>query len=176
MRATGGVRFVSAVDSNNNNTAGVSLAAGGSAWSSISDRAAKANFKPVDSEEIVKGLAAIRVETWNYKSQDPSIRHIGPMPQDFKAAFKVGEDDKHITTIDSEGVAVAAIQGLYKMMREKDAEIAAQRAQLKSVREQVRALQSKQATLERQVDQIGSLKARLDLLEHETNLKTASIR
>jgi hypothetical protein len=120
-RATGGVRFVSSVDGFGNSTAGVSLAAGGSAWASISDRNAKANFKPVDSEQILRQLSRIPVETWNYKTQKTSIRHIGPMAQDFSSAFKVGEDDKHITTIDSEGVALAAIQGLYRILREKDA-------------------------------------------------------
>ncbi len=48
---------------------------------------------------------------------------MGPMAQDFHAAFKIGEDDKHITTIDSEGVAVAAIQGLYEMIKDRDREL-----------------------------------------------------
>jgi hypothetical protein len=41
-----------------------------------------------------------------------SRRHIGPMAQDFYSAF--GLDDKRITTIDEGGVALAAIQGLYR--------------------------------------------------------------
>ena len=52
------------------------------------------------------------MQTWNLKSQDPAIRHIGPMAQDFYAAFNVGEDDKHINSVDADGVALAAIQGL----------------------------------------------------------------
>jgi hypothetical protein len=38
------------------------------------------------------------------------VRHIGPMAQDFYAAFGVGEDDRHITSIDEDGVALAAIK------------------------------------------------------------------
>lgn len=38
--------------------------------------------------------------------------HLGPMAQDFHAAFNVGMDDKHMATVDEEGVALAAIQGL----------------------------------------------------------------
>ena len=38
--------------------------------------------------------------------------HIGPMAQDFKAAFYPGSDDKSITTLEADGVAFAAIQGL----------------------------------------------------------------
>ena len=45
------------------------------------------------------------------------------MAQDFHAAFKVGMDDKHIATVDEEGVALAAIQGLNEKLNEKDAEI-----------------------------------------------------
>jgi len=32
------------------------------------------------------------------------------MAQDFRAAFDLGEDDKHISTIDEGGVALAAVQ------------------------------------------------------------------
>src|SRR5207244_10667510 len=76
-RATGGVRFVTAVDSNGNPTAGVQVAAGGGSWSSISDRAAKANVVSVDGREVLARLASIPVTSWNYLSQDVSIRHIG---------------------------------------------------------------------------------------------------
>jgi len=62
--------------------------------------------------------------TWNYKSQAASVRHIGPMAQDFHAAFCVGESELGITTIDADGVALAAIQGLHEIVKEKDARIA----------------------------------------------------
>jgi hypothetical protein len=63
------------------------------------------------------------IATWSYKSQDVSIRHMGPMAQDFAEAFDVGEDQQHISTVDADGVALAAIQGLNSRLREKDAEI-----------------------------------------------------
>jgi regulator of replication initiation timing len=34
------------------------------------------------------------------------------MAQDFYAAFHVGEDDRHITSIDEDGVALASIKAL----------------------------------------------------------------
>jgi len=52
-------------------------------------------------------------------------RHIGPMAQDFQAAFGVGADDKHIATVDADGVALAAIQGLNEILKEKESRIAA---------------------------------------------------
>jgi len=59
-------------------------------------------------------LERIPITRWRYKAQAPSIWHLGPMAQDFRAAFGLGEDRRHIDTIDSEGVALAAIQGLYR--------------------------------------------------------------
>jgi hypothetical protein len=137
-RAAGGVYFYSASD----NGTGVRLAPGGGDWLAISDRNAKANFTPVDTQAIAARVAALPVETWNYKSQDASIRHIGPMAQDFHAAFGVGEDERYIGTTDADGVALAAIQGLYQMLREKDALIS-------TLQEQHASLEARVAALER---------------------------
>jgi hypothetical protein len=63
------------------------------------------------------------IATWSYKNEG-SIRHIGPVAQDFSTAFGVGYDDKTIATIDADGVALAAIQGLHQMMQQQDREIA----------------------------------------------------
>jgi hypothetical protein len=126
-RATGGVRFVSAVDTSGNPATGVALAAGGGSWSSLSDRNSKENFAAVDSREVLERLCAMPVSTWNYKTQPPATRHIGPMAQDFARAFGVGEDNRHITGIDADGVALAAIQGLNEKLesalREKNEEL-----------------------------------------------------
>ena len=61
------------------------------------------------------------------------------MAQDFKAAFHVGEDDKHITTIDADGVALSAIQGLYRILKEKDARILELEARLARIEERLSA-------------------------------------
>jgi hypothetical protein len=114
-RTTGGARFISAIDGTTGApTAGVSLAAGGGSWSSLSDRAAKRGFSGVDRGALLRRLDRVPISRWGYKAQAPSIRHLGPMAQDFRAAFGLGEDSRHIDTIDSEGVALAAIQGLYR--------------------------------------------------------------
>lgn len=57
-------------------------------------------------------------------SQSEDIQHIGPMAQDFHAAFSVGDDERTISTIDPDGVALAAIQELAKLSQQKDAKIA----------------------------------------------------
>lgn len=93
-------------------TTGVSLPAGGGSWVSLSDVHMKENFAAVDGEELLTRLRGVPITSWNYKTQDSKIRHIGPMAQDFAAAFHVGEDDKHIATIDPDGVALAGVQAL----------------------------------------------------------------
>jgi hypothetical protein len=78
---------------------------------SASDRNLKENFEPVSSREVLEKVVALPVSTWNFKA-DPGSRHLGPMAQDFYAAFQVGPDEKHIAVVDEGGVALAAIQGL----------------------------------------------------------------
>ena len=118
-RASGGVYFYT----NSTLTTYAYLAAGSGSWASGSDRNLKENVAEVDSKQLLARLAQVPVTTWNYTSQDDSIRHIGPMAQDFYAAFGVGEDDTHITTIDADGVALAAIQGLYAENQELKAQV-----------------------------------------------------
>ncbi len=129
-------------------TAGVLLPTGGNAWSSVSDRAAKENFAPVDGREVLDRLASIPIQTWNYKSQDAAIRHIGPVAQDFYAAFGVGEDDKHISTIDADGVALAAIQGLDSLSKEQAARIDELEAENALLRQRLNSLEARMAALE----------------------------
>jgi hypothetical protein len=78
---------------------------------SSSDRNAKENFAAVNAREMLEKVASLPLSSWNYKA-DPGTRHVGPMAQDFHAAFNVGPDDKRIATVDADGVALAAIQGL----------------------------------------------------------------
>src|SRR5207245_2609730 len=124
VRATGGAAFATAIDVNGNVTAGVHVLSGDTAWSSISDKNAKKNFQPVDSKVVLEKLAAIPVQNWNYKWEaDTDTPHLGPMAQDFKATFYPGRDDKSISTLEFDGVELAAIQGLNQKLNEKDAEI-----------------------------------------------------
>jgi hypothetical protein len=110
-----------------------------------SDRNAKQNITGVSPAGILDEVLQLPVSQWSYKA-DPATRHIGPMAQDFHAAFNVGTDDKHIAPIDEGGVALAAIQGLAKQMQAENA-----------------ALRTESATLRAENE---DLKARLERLEH----------
>jgi trimeric autotransporter adhesin len=121
-------------------TAGVTLAPGGGSWTSVSDRNMKANFAAVDARAILRGVLSLPISTWNYKTQDKSVRHIGPMAQDFFAAFKLGEGDKTITTVDPDGVALAAIQGLHEELKDRDVKIEVLQRQVKQQQGQIEDL------------------------------------
>jgi len=108
IRAIGGVRIYT----NSNLTSGVTLAAGGNAWVAVSDSTKKRNIRLVDTREILKKVDELPIKQWSYKSQDPSIEHVGPMAQDFWKLFHLGEDSLGISTIDPDGIALAAIQEL----------------------------------------------------------------
>jgi len=137
--ARGGSRFFTDA----NGTVGVGVAPGSGSWSTLSDRNMKDEVTPVDSADVLARVLALPIATWRYKTQD-GVRHMGPMAQDFHAAFGLGVNEKLIDQVDPDGVALAAIQGLAarvaekdaaieELRREKDAELAEQRAQLNAV-------------------------------------------
>ena len=95
-----------------------------------SDRAGKANFASVDPADMLARVRDLPISAWNYATDDPAVRHIGPMAQDFAAAFGVGADDRHIHPIDGQGVALAAIQGLGREIEALRAENAGLAARL----------------------------------------------
>ena len=148
VRATGGVRFVSAIDAAGNPAAGVHLPEGSGSWESFSDRNAKTDFAPVDGRKILEYVMRLPLSTWSYKTQSPSIRHIGPMAQDFYIIFGVGEDDKYISSVDADGIALAALQGLYQIMQDKDAQMKAQQQRIEAMETELAAQQNRLATLE----------------------------
>ena len=91
-------------------------------FSSSSDRNVKTNFSAVEPRAVLAKVAALPILRWYYQ-QDAATPHIGPMAQDFKAAFYPGSDDKSITTLEADGVAFAAIQGLNQKVEQKETEI-----------------------------------------------------
>jgi hypothetical protein len=145
-RASGGTTFYS----NEAMTNGVTLAAGGGTWASLSDRNAKTTIVPADDDGILARVATLPVSTWQYASER-GVRHVGPMAQDFYAAFGVGADDRHITSIDEDGVALASIKAL-------DGELHRENA----------GLRTRVAALESKVSEIDALRRELRRLEAKT--------
>jgi hypothetical protein len=107
-RGCGGIKFYTT----QNLSAGVEVAPGAGSWSSISDRNRKENFLALSGDDVLWRLRAVPVTTWNYRSQERRIRHIGPMAQDLHAAFGVGESDLLISSVDIDGINMAGVKAL----------------------------------------------------------------
>ena len=109
-------------------------------FNNTSDRNVKENFTPVEPREMLEKVVALPITRWNYK-HDARTPHLGPVAQDFYAAFGIGPDDKHIATVDESGVALAAIQGLNQKVEE----------QLKSKDARIAVLEERLARLEKMI-------------------------
>ena len=101
-----------------------------------SDRHAKENFTAVSPAEILAKVASLPITQWNFKEMKDGP-HLGPMAQDFFAAFGLGGGDTTITTVDADGVALAAIQGLNQKVERKNAEIAELKHELEKLKQVV---------------------------------------
>ena len=104
-------------------------------WVSTSDRAKKHDVRPLDKRSVLEKVARMPITSWSYRAEKRSVRHIGPMAQDFYKAFGLGLDNKHIGTIDEGGVALAAIQGLYRenqVLKRKNAALSVRLTRLES--------------------------------------------
>ena len=154
VRATGGVGFTVAINPSNGAVTRCNLLPGVASWQCVSDRNAKENFEDVDAADVLARVVAMPLSTWNFKGANPGIRSIGPMAQDFYAAFHLGNDDKSIATSNVASVALAAIQGLHQRMQQKDAEIEAQQRE-------INALKKRMASVETMRDELGALEAAL---------------
>ncbi len=150
----GNVTNAMTISNNGNVTIPGTLTVG--SMSNGSDRNLKENFAPVDGANLLTKLNAIPMQTWKYKTDSPSIRHLGPMAQDFRAAFGLGEDDKHISTIDEGGVALAAVQELYREGLKKDATIRHQNATIRHLQAQIKAQQSAAKIQQAQIEQLAA--------------------
>jgi hypothetical protein len=140
MRFAGGAR----VFTNQGLTSGVEITAGGGSWSAVSDRRKKENFEALNIESVLQKVAQLPLTSWNYKSQPATTRHIGPMAQDFYAAFGLDGigSDTTINSSDIDGVNMAAIQALEKRTRQLQEE----NDQLKA---KLEAMDAKMASIEK---------------------------
>jgi hypothetical protein len=139
-RTTGGAQFVLGLDGVGD-PAWTCSVSNGSSWSCSSDRNLKEHLVPVDGRGILRKLSELPIYTWSAKGTAASVRHMGPMAQDFYAAFGLGDDAKLISTIDLDGVSLAAIQALYELSLEKDKQIEALQAFNAELQQRLEALE-----------------------------------
>jgi hypothetical protein len=141
-RASGGFYLYS----NAGDSAGVKLSPGSGTWASLSDRTVKTNVVPLDDAKVLEKVATLPVSEWSYSSER-GVHHVGPMAQDFYAAFQVGEDDRHITTVDEDGIALAAVKALYVKNSALQNELSELHAQNASLQRELAALEARVAAI-----------------------------
>ena len=113
-----------------------------------SDRNRKTDIQPISATEIFERVIQLPLASWRYKSEAPEVTHVGPMAQDFHAAFGLnGTDDKHIAMVDADGVALAAIQGLNEKV-----EVRSQRSEVR-----MQKLEAENTELKQQLTELKHL-------------------
>ncbi|NND06571.1 MAG: tail fiber domain-containing protein [Saprospiraceae bacterium] len=107
------------VGDSGSNGNGAHLTTGGT-WTNGSSRSFKEGFEVVDVQDILEKTEDLRITTWQYSDSDEG-RHMGPIAEDFAHAFGLGTNDKYISTVDTDGVALACIQALcVRLEKEKE--------------------------------------------------------
>lgn len=140
LRATGGFRF----RTNLTGTTGCNLPAGSGVFNCTSSRLTKENFASVNGEEILTTVRNLPISTWNYINEGQSVRHIGPMAEDFYSAFNLGVGNTSIGVQDLASVSLAAVKALEERtaeLQKKTEEVDILRAQLASMEERLAALE-----------------------------------
>ena len=106
------------------NSSGVSLS---------SSRTVKKNIEPAASAALLEQLAELPIYTWSYAADSTDTIHVGPMAEDFHHRFGFGSDEKRLSSIDTGGLALAAIQGLHQEAQDKDSKIQALERRLETL-------------------------------------------
>jgi hypothetical protein len=114
-----------------NTSTGAHLTSGGT-WTNASSRALKTAFEAVDADAVLARVLELPITRWRYRGESGEGAHLGPVAEDFHAAFGLGADGASISTVDADGVALAAIQGLHARLRTEQAALAADNAALRA--------------------------------------------
>jgi hypothetical protein len=132
----------SAIDINANGNVGIGTASpqarlhvNGDAYiagtlTQLSSRTAKTNLVAVAADGVLDQLGKLPIWTWNYLRSSTTDRHIGPVAEDFYAAFGFGTSERQLAPSDVAGVALAATQALQREVAVRDRKIEALEARL----------------------------------------------
>jgi trimeric autotransporter adhesin len=137
--------FPLTIGTNTTNGNGARLTAGG-VWTNGSSRTFKEAFSAIDVGDVLKRVLAMPITRWRYR-QEHGVWHIGPVAEDFHAAFGLGESEQYIGTVDADGVALAAIQGLAARSEQRASQLERENTQLRATLD---ALAARVAALEQE--------------------------
>jgi hypothetical protein len=130
----------------------------GGTWTNSSDRNQKSNILPVNPLDVLNQLSLVPIYTWNYEAEDAAYLHMGPMAQDFFAAFDLGYSDTTITTIDADGVALAGIKALHQLVTQQAAALEAREQEARTLRAETAQLREELRQLSAAVKELQAAK------------------
>jgi hypothetical protein len=124
----------------------------GATWTNASDKNLKENFEPIDATEILTLIDKLPVTKWNYITDKPDIKHIGPVAQDFYSLFGLGNNDTSISTVDPSGVALIAIKELSKENKVMKEQIESFKSENDDLKFQLQSLQEEVEQIKRMLE------------------------
>lgn len=124
-----------------------------------SDRNLKTQFADVDQNEVLDRVGDMPIQSWQFKFDDPKLRHVGPTAQDFRAAFELGQDDKTIAPVDGIGVSLAAIKALKQKSDDKEKRVVALEAELEAQQQQIADQKRLLLTMEKRLVEMETIQA-----------------
>jgi hypothetical protein len=108
----------------------------------VSDRNLKSAIEPVDPQDVLTKLGQLPISRWRYRTEDDGVRHMGPMAQDFKQTFGLGDTDRAYHAVDAHGVAFAAIQALKEIAEQQQRRIDRLEREKRALERRLRALEA----------------------------------
>ena len=152
-------------------TAGMYALHNAGSWSSISDSTKKEGYQPVDGESFLTRFRLLRLGSWNYRGQDPSLyRHYGPMAQEWFSAF--GHDgigtignDTTLASADVDGILCIAIQALEKRTRQ----LRASQLKVVDLEQRLEAMEKKVTALRADLSEIDQLRSAVNCLQRQVS-------
>lgn len=118
-----------------------------------SSRETKTDFEAVEDAWVLERLARLPISVWRYKHMPETDRHMGPMAEDFYAAFGLGPDDKHISPKDIAAVSMVAAKALNDRVRSLDDQVQQREARIAELEayngELMRRLEDLESTVHR---------------------------
>jgi len=145
-------------------------------FNTTSARARKTAVEPVDPGAVLSGVESLSVSTWEFERDEDDTRHVGPMAGEFNETFEVGDGDGHISSVDADGVALAAIQGLSDGLDEREDRLDDLAGEFDGLDDHRQRVERLAAAVERRDEPVARLETeterknrRIDALERETD-------
>src|SRR4051812_8949072 len=154
IRYNGGIRLRVSTAANGNTpgaggNVGCDLTVAVPSWTCASSRTLKENYLVVDGEDVLSRIRTLPITTWNMIGGERSVRHLGPVAEDFYHAFGLGLGETTIGLGDIDGVNLAAAKALEvrtaelrQQLNQRTAEVAALRGEVAGLHGELDALRA----------------------------------